>query len=70
VEHWVECVKQISPRDLRLIERLVSAQNRLQPAVNTGGLGGVPDKPQIIARTPNLHTTIPSVAPFTTEALC
>lgn len=32
VDHWVECVKQISPRDLRLIDRLVSAQNRINPA--------------------------------------
>ena len=31
VDHWVECVTQISPRDLRLIDRLVSAQNRLKP---------------------------------------
>ena len=41
VEHWVECVKQISPRDLRLIDRLVSAQNRLNPvAVEKPASGG------------------------------
>lgn len=32
VDHWADCVKQISTRDLRLIERLVSAQNKLNPA--------------------------------------
>mgnify|MGYP000219584873 CR=1 FL=1 len=31
VDHWAECVKQVSERDLRLIDRLVSAQNRLSP---------------------------------------
>ncbi len=33
VAHWVDCVKQISERDLRLMEKLVSAQNRLHPVV-------------------------------------
>ncbi len=33
VDHWVSCVKQISERDLRLMEKLVSAQSRLHPVV-------------------------------------
>lgn len=69
VEHWAECVKQVSERDLRLIERLVSAQNRLHPTPNNGGLGGVPDKPQIIGRSQELRPTVPSVAPFISGAL-
>lgn len=68
VEHWAECVKQVSERDLRLIERLVSAQNRLRPSETTGGLGGVPDKPQVIARSQEWRLTVPSVAPFMARA--
>ncbi len=32
VEHWVDCVKQVSERDLRFMDKLVSAQNRLHGA--------------------------------------
>lgn len=69
VEHWAECVKQVSERDLRLIERLVSAQNRLHPTQNNGGLGGVPDKPQIIAIGPKQRPPSTDSAPFTAAIL-
>ena len=49
VGHWVECVKQISPRDLRLIDRLVSAQNRLKPAEAAEEAGRSPMRPRSVA---------------------
>jgi DSF synthase len=67
VEHWADCVKQVSERDLRLIERLVSAQNRVHPtATNSGGLGGVPDKPQITVFPPK--ETLPQSKPIQVTA--
>jgi hypothetical protein len=51
VEHWVECVKQISERDLRLMDRLISAQNRLHPAddgANPGLADRRPPSPEVI----------------------